>query len=157
MALVAGSRGAAAIGSAGTTIGDGAEAEGVPSGAPGVAGWAAGARGVGVSAAGEVAVSVRVLVFGTAADFELATTGDDFGAAALAGAECRAGWAASRAVSVFVSTRANDGCVPTGELIAGVAGAAGGGAAGATSARGAVTGAAGPALPLSERDGPKKT
>ena len=157
MELVAGARGAAAIGSDGTTIGDGAEADGaeVVTSAAGtrVDGLAAGARGIAASAAGEFAVSAGVRCRGAA--FELATGGDDFVAAALADAAGRAGVAASRDGSV--STRANDGGVPTGELIAGVAGVAGGGAAGVRSARGAVTGAAGAALPLSERDGPKNT
>jgi len=164
LALVAGACGAVATGSVGTTTGAGAEADDADGvtlvAAAGDDGGADGASMAGDvvadddGAAGDAAGSERAL-FRDAAVFALAIGACDLVAAVFAGADERAGAGASAAGSERVSTPASDGCVPTGELMAGNDGRAAG--AGVLSARGAVTGVAGAALPPSERDGPKNT
>ena len=161
--LVAGACGAVATGSVGTTTDAGPEADDADGvtlvAAAGDDGVADGASiGGDVVAddgpAGDAAGSERAL-FRDAAVFVLAIGAGDLVAAVFAGADERAGAGASAAGSERVSTPASDGCVPTGELMAGNDGRVAG--AGVLSARGAVTGVAGAALPPSERDGPKNT
>jgi hypothetical protein len=173
--LVAGSCVAAATGSAGTPTEGGADADGaggVTAGAgagdDGVvdgASLADGAVGVCDGVAGDAAASARALfrcaaasaraLFCGAPDFVLAIGAGDLAAAALAGTDGRAGAGISAVGSERVSTRASDGCVPIGELMAGSDTGVDG--AGAMSARGAVTGLVGATLPPSERDGAKNT